>query len=216
MGEVTTQHYILGVDLGQARDHTALVVLEHEGGPSVRNAFMEPHLAVQPNGKPVYHCRHIERLPVGMSYPEQVRRVKQRHFALEELGRVRLVVDQTGVGRAVTDMLKELSPYAVTLTAGASVSEDGFEYRVPKQELIATTQVLLQTGRLKIAKELPEAQTLVNELLAFKQSLNSRGHTRFGNDVGAWREAEHDDLVLATALAAWLGEYRALTRVTIL
>jgi hypothetical protein len=102
----------------------------------------------------------------------------------------------------------QLTPVAVNITGGDSVTRDGSDYRVPKRDLVSTVQVLLQSERLKIAKELPEAQTLINELLAFKVSINLRGHDSYGNDVGEWRENPHDDLVLAVALAAWWGENR--------
>ena len=83
---------------------------------------------------------------------------------------------------------------------------EGGAVRVPKRDLVSTAQVLLQSERLKIAKGLPEAQTLVDELLAFKVSISLKGHDSYGNDVGMWRENPHDDLVLAVALAAWYGE----------
>jgi hypothetical protein len=40
-------------------------------------------------------------------------------------------------------------------------------------------------------------------MLAFKVEITKSGHDTYGND---WRENEHDDLVLAVALAAWAGE----------
>lgn len=83
------------------------------------------------------------------------------------------------------------------------MSRDGRDYRVPKRDLVSTVQVLLQAERLKIARALPEAQTLVNELLAFKVTISNQGHDSYGND---WREAPNDDLVLAVAVAAWFGE----------
>ncbi len=73
-------------------------------------------------------------------------------------------------------------------------------------DLVSVVQVLLQSERLKIARALPEAQTLTSELLAFKVSISLTGHDSYGNDVGPWRENPHDDLVLAVALACWYGE----------
>jgi hypothetical protein len=102
----------------------------------------------------------------------------------------------------------QLTPVAVNITGGDSVTRDGSDYRVPKRDLVSTVQVLLQSERLKIASSLSEAQTLIDELLAFKVSINLRGHDAYGNDASMWRENPHDDLVLATALAAWYGESR--------
>lgn len=104
----------------------------------------------------------------------------------------------------------DLSPVAITITGGDTVSRDGQDYRVPKRDLVSVVQVLLQSERLKIASSLKEAQTLTSELLAFRVSISLKGHDSYGNDVGPWRENPHDDLVLAVASATWYGEnYRA-------
>lgn len=100
----------------------------------------------------------------------------------------------------------EIYPAAVFITGGDTVHQDGKEYRVPKRDLVGAVQVLLQTERLKIASSLKEASTLTAELLAFKVNINAKGYDRDGNDVGDWRENQHDDLVLAVALACWYGE----------
>jgi hypothetical protein len=66
--------------------------------------------------------------------------------------------------------------------------------------------VLLQSRRLRIAGALPEVETLVHELSHFKVKVNLRsGHESFE----CWRSRDHDDQVLAVALAAWLGERSA-------
>jgi hypothetical protein len=50
---------------------------------------------------------------------------------------------------------------------------------------------------------LPLAQTLVQELLTFRVTIDPKtAHDSYS----AWREGLHDDLVLATALACWWGE----------
>ena len=221
--------YFLGVDLGQAQDFTALTVLEREerdtgrrrdrpdlmnmsmtyyGGVPARKSIPIPTEAVTEN---LYAARHLERLPTGTPYPAQVKRIKELHDRLKADTKKapHLVVDQTGVGRPVVDMLRAagLSPISVTITGGDAVSRDGKDYRVPKRDLVSVVQVLLQAERLKIASSLREASTLTAELLAFKVSISLKGHDSYGNDVGPWRENPHDDLVLAVALAAWYGEH---------
>ncbi len=115
-----------------------------------------------------------------------------------------LVVDGTGVGKPVVDMLQErgLAPRSITITGGDSVTHEGNGYRVPKRGLVATMQVLLQTERVKVAEELPEASLLVQELLNFQVKITTAGNDTYG----VWREGQHDDLVLATAVALWFGE----------
>ena len=60
----------------------------------------------------------------------------------------------------------------------------------------------LQNGRLRIRPARREAGTLTAELQTFRMKLTDKAHDTYG----AWREGQHDDLVLATALALWAGE----------
>ncbi len=63
--------------------------------------------------------------------------------------------------------------------------------------------VLLESRRLQIAQDLPAAATLVKELQAFQPRV-----TPVSNDTDmSWREQDHDDLVLAVALAGWFREW---------
>jgi hypothetical protein len=121
-----------------------------------------------------------------------------------------LVVDQTGVGRAVVDMLTaamagrvncQFLPVTITAGEAVTVGEAG-QVRVPKKELVGVLQVLLQTRRLRVAASLPDAATLVRELETFRVKITAAANETFG----AWREGQHDDLVLAVGLAAWMGE----------
>jgi hypothetical protein len=74
---------------------------------------------------------------------------------------------------------------------------------VPKKELVSLLQALLRTERLKVAAGLPLAEELSCDLAAFRASVRMAG---CGEEDVSWREREHDDLVLAVALAAWQGE----------
>jgi hypothetical protein len=89
------------------------------------------------------------------------------------------------------------------ITGKRSSSDEQGGWWVPRQELAATLQVLLQSRRLRVAPALPEAATLARELAAFqvKAPVPSK------EELVVWREGMHDDLVLAVAVAAWLGEH---------
>ena len=185
--------FFIGLDLGQTSDPTAVAVLERP--------------AVGRDDGPVYLLRHLQHYPLGTAYTTIVPKVIElcRHTATR--GHVSLVVDQTGVGRPVVDMLRRhpqlprLVPVTITGGQAASVGPDGSRH-VPKKDLVASVQLLLEGRRLKIAKGLPDAPILVRELLNFRVTITLAAHETFG----AWRENEHDDLVLAVALAAWLAE----------
>ena len=180
--------YFVGLDLGQANDYTAIVVAEK----------------VEPAGADDYelHVRHLERFR-DVLYPEVVERVKGLMDASVLCGKSALTVDSTGVGAAVTDMLRRagLTFDAVTITGGDTETLSGYgSWRVPKRDLVGNLQVLLQGGRLKIARELTHAENLRAELLNFRVKVNiATGHDSYE----AWREGDHDDLVLAAAMAAW-------------
>jgi hypothetical protein len=69
---------------------------------------------------------------------------------------------------------------------------------------VSAVQASLQTKRLKVATVLPETVTLMRELQAFRVKVNvATGH----ESLEAWRERDHDDLVLAVGLAVWYGEW---------
>jgi hypothetical protein len=129
-------------------------------------------------------------------------------FAAPSLPGIKLVVDHTGVGRPVLDMLRKakvgasITPLFVT-SGKKSSSDDRGCWLVPRQELAATLQVLLQSRRLRVAPALPESAMLAKELAGFQ--LKVSGSTEM--EMDAWRRGAHDDLVLAVAVAAWLGEH---------
>ncbi len=183
--------YFIGLDLGQSADFSALAILEKQGdGQAV-----------------VFHCRHLQRWPLRTSYPSIVADTA-RIVSSKELRDVRkpvLAVDATGVGAPVVDLFKrermnvQLEP--IQITGGDSVTREHGLTRVPKRDLVSAAQVALQTGRLKIAADLPEAATLTRELESFQVKINlDTAHDSYG----AWREGAHDDLVLAVCLALWI------------
>jgi hypothetical protein len=188
-----TRSYVVGLDLGQAADFTALAVVEAVTGDEKGGS----------PGEGTYQVRHLERFPLKTTYPAIVERVQQLTSTLQkEDPHVRLIVDHTGVGAAVVDLLvkADLSPIAITITGGDQVTHEGRLWRVPKRDLVAVLAVAFQSGRLKIARDLPESATLVNELLNFKVKINlATAHDSYE----AWRSGQHDDLVLAVALAVW-------------
>jgi hypothetical protein len=187
--------FIAGLDLGQSQDFTALAILERLDG-ALQNGKRQPA---------AYHLRHLERPRLGTPYPAIVARVKVLLDTPPLRGNATLVVDATGVGAPVIDLLRQagLRPVAVTITGGDTVSQDANGFRVPKRDLVSALLVLFQSGRLKIAEGIPDAATLVQELLAFRVKIDPQtAHDSYA----AWREGAHDDLVLAAALAAWYGE----------
>ncbi len=183
--------YILAVDLGQMNDYTAIIGLRRTDGSSLE-------------------CIGIERLPLGTSYPDQVEHITGLARSSELSGRCVVAVDATGVGAAVVDILRpKVRPapfYAVTITSGDTVTKQHPKWRVPKRDLIGAAQVALQQHRVKLPRSSGEAATLVEELLAYRVTIGANGHDTYGND---WRQAPHDDLVLALAIGVYVADATA-------
>ena len=204
--------FVIGVELGQVSDVTAIAVVESLTLPFLRTEEIRERRWVSlrsvyqgPDGKEVrehppvnFALRHLERIPAGVSYPEIVSRVQTLHG---QLRKPVTVLDGTGVGKAAVELFRKSGFYAsvFTLIAGDQVTQDGSNYRIPKRDVISSTQVLLQTGRLKIARSLPHAALLARELVNFRFKV---GQER-SEDALDWRE---DDLVLALAIVAWEAE----------
>jgi hypothetical protein len=69
----------------------------------------------------------------------------------------------------------------------------GNVWQVPKRDLMAGVQVLLERGELKIAKRMKETGPLVRELTDVRMTAGSGGRLRMGADGSG----QHDDLVMA-------------------
>lgn len=193
------QRNIIGVDLGQSQDYTAICILEQRQQETDNKIHIN-----------IYLVRYLERVPLGTPYPQIIRKVEQIYNRLCTAYKYKdkkpvLVLDVTGVGRAVFDSFvqEKLSPIGISIHGGNTVTKDGSIYNVPKRDLAGVLQVLYQNGRIKVSSKLKDAPTLNNELLNFKVKINiSTGHDSYE----AWRESIHDDLVLSVACASWVGE----------
>jgi len=191
--------YFVSLDLGPAGEYTSLAVLERPTG-----------YANVPN-KPAYSLRHLRRFPIGTAYPDIVEAVGEL-IRTPPMPHCWFIVDHTGVGRTVLRLFQERLQNTTTCTAvpvtiiASNVTQlvPANPYAIPKQELVGTLQVLLQTRRLHVAKELPETVELIRELEAYRLKPIKLA----GESDEMWREGPRDDLVLAVALAALCGEKR--------
>lgn len=195
---------VVGLDLGKAVDFTALVDLEWTWPPP-------GGLAVP---KPVYNVTALKRWPLGTSYVALAGWLA-RYFAspagVNSGGPPPvLVVDETGVGIAVIEMIRErllaaqfpggLVCLTITAGSGCSVVDTG-RWRVAKKQLASVLVTLFQERRLALA-QVPERDVLIREAQTFSVKVTPAGNETFES----WRENEHDDLVLALALACWSAE----------
>jgi hypothetical protein len=202
------RRFIVGVDLGQAADSTAIAVLEVTKGFTDHGSEYERHTGLPTKQTPAEYInvRHLRRLPLGLSYPVQVQTVADLLARAPLCGderqpRADLVLDETGVGRPVADLFDDagLRPTRVCITAGNETTCVGpNRWHVSKTHLISSVDALLHTGTLRFAAALSEADAMKNELQDFRRKLSDAGRATYSARAGA-----HDDLVLAVAIAAW-------------
>src|SRR6185503_20854674 len=124
-GEATG--FVVGLDLGQVRDHSAVVINEKR--------------MLGWRDEPTHVIRFVHRFRLGVKYHDVAREVADLIAQLPRLpDPPMLYADSTGVGRPVCDLLREegLTPFDVTLTAGANWSISGRSISLPKSLLAST------------------------------------------------------------------------------
>jgi hypothetical protein len=186
---------LLKVDLGQSQDYTAIAVMEYIKTSHVTIAGKTREVLEQ------FHVRHLQRLPLGLSYVEQSHHTAGLLRREPLSGACDFAIDETGVGRPCGDIFETagLRPIRITITSGdAQTQKAPRRWHVAKQILISALDARLHTGELKIAPALTEAGTLREELREFRRHVSSAGRFSYEARVG-----KHDDLVLAIALALW-------------
>src|ERR1700733_1365100 len=91
---VRAERYVVGVDLGQSHDPTAISCVRRldadDGDPS----------------RSIYQVGHLERLPLGTPYPRMVRYAVGMLGSPRLRGKSELVIDYTGVGKPIFDMFE--------------------------------------------------------------------------------------------------------------
>ncbi len=199
----------IGIDIGQKVDPTALVICEAtRPGPVTEGIAPGLMRTTKPVGRieTSFTVRDLGRLPLGTSYPDVARKVVEVVVALQLRGiyRPRLMVDATGVGLPVVDILREAlkgKPHvliACMFTHGDRYTKEEFKRTasVGKAFLVSRLQALLQTGRIKLP-DTEEARVLARELQDYEIRISEDANMK----AGAFRVGTHDDLVTALGLA---------------
>jgi hypothetical protein len=201
-GKPPADFFVVGLDLGQSADYTAL---------AVDHITHRPDLDRPGKWCRIHNIRHLQRWQLRTSYMDIADDLGK---LLRHLPGAALAADKTGVGGACIDIFRSaklpcrLVP--VLITGGHQTTRDGNEWHVPKKELVSAVQSALQQRRFSWS-DLPLTKVLRKEMETFRVKVSAAT----GNETfEAWRERDHDDLVLAVALAVWYGERGAGTRFT--
>ena len=195
MGPLKPRHPgpVIGVDIGQSTDPTAICVAT----PSRRK------------GQVSFKVRYLERVPLGLPYPEIFERVATVIERVSRRSRFkpRVFVDATGVGKPVVDLLRirvhGADIHGVLLRAGElHTYRNGAKHItvvIGKAKLAKRLQAMIRGGRVHLP-DTDEARALARELLDYEVRVDEDGTDRYG----AFKPGTHDDLV--TALAFAVGE----------
>jgi Terminase RNaseH-like domain len=181
---------VIGVDIGQKRDPTAICVAE----PQERRVA----------GRDEIHflIRRLERLALGTSYPAAADRVAEIVSRARQRSTLRaLYVDATGVGQPIIDLLdsRHLNVLVVATYfnyCDRRTKESQRIVKLGKAFLVSRLQMLLQTGRIHLPHT-DETEALARELMEYDIRVDENANDRYG----AFSVGTHDDLVTAIGLA---------------
>jgi hypothetical protein len=231
-GTVAPPLYTLGVDLGDAKDHTAICILERPlwvggedwkymttfvGGPEDGGWVAPDELGSPINalnlayinmlyGRPAYptfRVRHVERLPLGSGYPKVIKTVSGYMQRLADY-HPELLVDHTGVGRPIVQSFRNegLFPVGIHLHAGADVRFVDFENRYN----VPVRELVTSAQVMLEHGRLQIASSLEHAGTLKKELLSFRRKINpqtAHESFSAWREKDHDDLVFALSMCVW-------------
>lgn len=233
----------IGVDIGKVGDPTAISIAEavkrdtgriRYGRVQTLGEFNHkgewiPPVGIDPIYVTEYFIRHIERLPLGMSYPDQALYLADLlGSALLLKRKVHVRMDVTGVGRPVYDSLLDeftirkygalrkdgtLQPpremceawfFPVNFVHGESYNQ--ITGSMGKAFLVSRLQTLLQAGLLH-APDTQEVRATLDELRVYQIKIDQNGHDTYGAKVG-----KHDDLATALGLSVLVDPFSEKVR----
>ena len=164
--------YFVGLDLGQSRDHSALVVVERA------ELFLNEMdwVTYERKRQRRFRVRYLERVRLGTPYPDVVERVRELVRRRTVAGRCTLIMDATGVGAPVLDLLRVAGLgcgiEAVIITGGERESHAGGAWHVPKRDLITGLRVMLEKRELGMSRRVGMAPALARELAGMEAERN--------------------------------------------
>jgi len=207
--------YILIADIARKHDYFALMLIHDKAGIVPGDERLgRPDRALH-----TYNIASIQQYQ-GMGYEEMAEHI---HNAMEN-PRLKLntdlLVDGTGVGDAVIELLRKHGemPIPIIFTAGGAARPvyenwgDIFkgapgelkplntlkEFHIPKKDMIDAGLLLLQQGRVTIAPG-KWRNAFKSQLQHFRSFKTASGHVKMEADV----DAIHDDLVVCYCMGAW-------------
>ena len=182
--------FILSLDPAQLRDWSALCAIDMQYKPDERRFHYD---LVAMNRK--------QGLPYDQIVSWVARTIKNPAFNVREPPD--FILDATGVGVAVRDMLraKGVRMKSITITAGEAYSRQGNFMHVGKARLIGKFLGAFDSGKVHVNPNMAIWPAVEREMLAFRAEMSTQGRVKLEAEQG-----ENDDMLFALAMAVWYGE----------
>ena len=217
------KEYIVSVDLAKKRDYTVIQIYRDKPEPIPILPGAERRAKVI-NFLELAYQQKIQ----AMTYSDQIRVIKELVGSVQITNNYNLIVDGTGVGEPVVDMMREqgLAPLPIIFTAGGAINEIAQpfgqlfgssspgkiahlktikEIRVPKETLVHAGMLVMQQKRLRTAANLAHKDEFAMQLQRFVGKVNEKTRkVSYGNES----DDIHDDFVVAFLMAAWYSSYK--------
>lgn len=222
----TSKEFICTVDLAKKRDYTTIQI--YRDTPEIRHYPEETGRSPQIiNWLDLTYQARMQ----GVRYTEQSKMIRELLRRTNMLNNTQLIVDGTGVGEAVVDIMREdgLMPLPIVSTGGNSVNPVYADFgkvfggssskqlrgaqvlkeiTVPKDDMVHASMIVLEQGRLRMADNLQHRENFKMQMARFKGTFNEKTRNRtFNND----QDTTHDDFVVTFMLAAWWMTYKRVT-----
>jgi len=198
--ESKTIRYFCGVDLGKRHDNSTVCICEQ-----IKGSEGESH----------YYVRLLKRFPIQSRYTAIAKALAKMDSQLKDHGakkgkvaEITYILDSTGVGEAVTELVEKNMPYAdivkCYLTGGINTNIDEWskEVHLPKSQMVSNLVALFDAGQISLTKKSKEIDAMLEELQNYEIRVSSEGRDQYGAFAGG----AFDDLVTSLALAVWAGE----------
>lgn len=191
---------LVGLDLGQQNDYTVLSYMFvtrpkealHNKGLKRRNSYI---------------IKAVSVVPLNTPYPNIVSWIVNLANTNFSKYNYTIVVDYTGVGRPIVDMIRQqdIKVVAVNTTGGHKTTwKTSYEVNVPKKDIVTSLKASLEDNRAKFAEGLPNYHDdIVKEFINFQEKISNSINLQYEGKHGY-----HDDIVMSIGLAIWYGENR--------
>jgi hypothetical protein len=200
--------YIMGLDPAQLKDWSALVITkrawnedENQNHYQIVAMNRKQHM---PYNEIVDWVIRVFRDP--QFWPNQDIPIQQTYYESKQ-PRIdsdpELVIDSTGVGRALWDMFrsKGINPVGASITAGSGLNVANGVYSLGKSLLLGRFMAAWDAGKVKGNPDQSLWHVLEDEMAKYRIEFTKSGSITFNAPEG-----EHDDLLFAAALSIWWPE----------